>query len=1026
MPKVDRRGFVAGAGLLSAGVGHILPAAAATSDKAAVVGLRVSGRHEPIGLGDAAPSLSWRIEGSGPLHQSAYRILVSSNPQMLARNRGDVWDSGRIEGASSSVPFAGRKLRPAEQLFWKVQVIDSDGHSVWSEPSQWEMGLLHPSDWSGVWLAVEDENERGDRLAAPRWVEGASPSPTQPRSFRLSFQSGARRGLLTLVADGAISGLRLDGNPLEFPARDPNAFGGAPAARVDLQLTPGEHVLTLEVAPIAGFFTKPTVALAAQLRLVEVAAVRRISDGWETRIGVDAPWINASAAERQPVFPWPPTPARLLRRGFLRNGVVGRARLHVASLGGYRLWLNGTRIGDDELQSEPADYDRRIPCRSYDVTHLLREGSNVLGALVGDGFFASYQAPEGRFAYESAPRRIRIVLEIEGAGGEVQRVVSNKEWRHSISPLLMSELYAGEDQDLRLWPDGWLEPGFDASAWSEVWEAPTPSAICSPAEAEPIRIVRKLPPASIRKLAEDRFLIDFGQNFAGRVRLHVNGEAGQQIRVQHAEVLDGHGSPDRRNLRAARAEDRYILRGDPAGERLEPMLTYQGFRYAEVEGTADLKADAISGLVLSSALDETGTFRIDNPRLQRLWLNILWSQRSNFLGIPTDCPQRDERLGWTGDAQVFWNAAAFNMDVGAFTRSYCRILRDVQGQNGAYPLWAPSPSGLGWGTTSATPGWADAGIMLPYVTFLHNGDVAIVEENWEAMTAYLKGVIATNPDGLWEKDRGADLGDWLALDAKSPMDETTPKTLIATAMLARSIDQVAKMAAWTGRDAEAAHWREAHGRVRSAFQRKFVKTDGTVGNGSQCSFIMALTLGLLTPTQHAAAGKLLAADIRQRGSLLSTGFLGTPLALDALASVGEEKLAWDLLLRNQYPSWGYMVERGATTIWERWNGDTGDVAMNSFNHYALGAVAAFLYRRVAGIEPTEPGFARFRVAALPDERIPSAGATLDTVRGRIETRWSRAAGRVSLEVSVPGNCIATVALPDGEAEAGPGRHRFSY
>lgn len=1026
MPEVDRRGFVAGAGLLSAGVGRILPAAAAATDKATVVGLRAAGRHEPIGLGDAAPTLSWRIEGAGWIHQSAYRILASSNPRMLERNQGDVWDSGRIDGPSSSVRFAGRKLRSGEQVYWKVQVIDASGHSVWSEPSQWEMGLLQPSDWSGLWLAVENEEERGDRSAEPRWVEGASPSPSQPRSFRLSFRSDARQGQLTLVADGAIVALRLDGEPLEFPARDPNAFGGAPAARFDLQLKPGEHVLTIDVAPIAGFFTKPTVALAAQLRLAETAALRRISDGWETRLGADAPWVGAIAVERQPVFPWPATPGRLLRRGFVRHGPVRRARLHVASLGGYRLWLNGKRIGDDELQSEPADYSRRIPSRSYDVTQLLREGDNVLGALVGDGFFASYQAPEGRFAYGSAPRRIHMVLDIESVGGEIQRVVSDKEWRHAVSPLSMSELYAGEDQDLRLWPEGWLDPSFNASAWSKVWEAPTPSAVCSPAHAEPIRIVRKLTPVSIRKLAEDRFLIDFGQNFAGRVRLHLKGKGGQQIRVRHSEVLDKAGLLDRRNLRAARAEDRYILRGAPAGERLEPMLTYQGFRYAEVEGITELKADAISGLVLSSALEETGTFRIENPRLQRLWLNILWSQRSNFVGIPTDCPQRDERLGWTGDAQVFWDAAAFNMDVGGFTRSYCRILRDAQSQNGAFPLWAPSPSGLGWGTTSATPGWADAGIMLPYVSFLHSGDTAIVEENWDAMTAYLKGIFATNPGGLWEKDRGADLGDWLALDAKSPMDETTPKTLIATAMLARSIDQVAKMAAWTGRDVDAVHWREVHERVRSAFQQKFVDADGTVGNGSQCSFIMALALGLLTPTQHSAAGKLLAADIRRRGTLLSTGFLGTPLALDALASVGEEKLVWDLLLRNQYPSWGYMVERGATTIWERWNGDTGDVAMNSFNHYALGAVAAFLYRRVAGIEPIEPGFARFRVAVLPDEGIPSAGATLDTVRGRIETRWSRAAGRISLDISVPANCIATVVLPGGEQEAGPGRHRFSY
>lgn len=1026
MPQVDRRSFVIGAGILGVGAGKTLPAVAAGSTSVAVVGLQVSGRDAPIGIGDLHPTLSWRMEGPAKARQTACRVLVASSPDMLAVGRADIWDSGVLDGSTPSVRFGGPAPAAGRSCHWKVQVVDATGLATWSEASSWETGLLEPSDWTGDWLAVESADERDDRMAPPVWVEGPAPAPDQPRSFRLPFRSTATDAVLTIVADGTITRLSLDGATLDLPARDPNAFGGAPAARLALHMKAGEHILMIDVAPTPGFFIKPTVAVAAQLRLIEGGTALRKTTGWETRLGAVDPWEDAARAAAQPVFPWPPSPARLLRRAFREDGSVTRARLHVSALGGYRLWLNGARVGDDELQSEPADYSRRIPCRTYDVTRYMREGDNVIGALLGDGFFASYQAPEGRYPYGPAPRRIRAVLEIEGANGKTHRIVSDGDWRHADSHLRMSEIYAGEDQDLRLWPEGWLKADFDAAGWDSVWTAASPAAPCSPALCDPVRVTRKLAPTTVRRTGDQRFIIDFGQNFAGRVRLLARGEAGQRITVRHAEVLDSNGELDRRNLRAARAEDRYILRGRPEGEELEPILTYQGFRYAQIEGLSALDAANVTGLVLSSALPETGTFRIGDARLQRFWLNTLWSQRSNFMGVPTDCPQRDERLGWTGDAQVFWGAAAFNMDVAAFTRSYCRVLRDVQGSAGAYPLWAPSPSGLGWGTNSATPGWADAGVMLPYIAFLHGGDRAIVDENWEAMTAYLDGILATNPDGIWAKNRGADLGDWLALDARFPMDETTPKALIATAMLARSTDQVARMAAWTGRRDAALRWQQQHGRIRQAFQRDFVKENGAVGNGSQCGYIMALALGLLDAPRHRLAGELLASDIRRRGTILSTGFLGTPLAMDALASVGEHDLVWDLLLRGKYPSWGYMVDHGATTIWERWNGDTGDVAMNSFNHYALGAMAGFLYRRVAGIDPLEPGFARFKVAVLPDARVGNAGASVDTVRGRIETRWVSAAGRTTLDLTVPSNTVATVALPGGDVAAGPGRHRYTF
>jgi alpha-L-rhamnosidase len=1021
MPLIDRRTLLAGglgAGWLATPGAHARTATRLGADR-----LRVAALQDPLGIGDARPMLSWQVIGPPGAFQAAYRIRVASDPATLAAEKADLWDSGRVEGGiSTAVPYAGRALGSRQRCHWQVKLWSLDGESGWSAPAVWEMGLLQPADWTGEWLAVESTAERDDRLAGPPWVEALTPDERQPGRFRLSFRSGAGEGRLTIHTASRLLRLALDGRPIEIPSWHPDAYGGPPAATFPLALAPGEHVLMAEVAARREG-GKALAALAAQLRVPQAdGTLRRLVDGWHAA-GPDGSWTPAPVRKEQSHFPWPPTPARLLRRAFRLDAAPRTARLYVGALGGYRIWINGRRVGDDELQCEPAEYREHIPYRTYDVAPLLRAGDNVVGVMAGDGFYASYQAPDGRWAYGPAPRRLRLMIEAQAADGAVRRIATDSEWRHRQSPITLSEIYAGEDHDRRDWPQGWSAPGFDDGGWDRAWPAPAPAAQLVPSLAQPIRATRIVPPLAIRRIGPHAHLVDFGQNFAGRVRLTVTGARGSLVTVKHAEILTADGMLDRRNLRVARAEDRYILAGEPK-ETLEPVFTFQGFRYAQVDGPAELRPDMVEGVVLSSDLPEIGTFTVAEPMIQKLWLNTLWSQRSNFRGNPTDCPQRDERLGWTGDAQVFWDTAAFNMDVGGFTRSFTRMLRADQAANGAYPMWSPSPKGLGWGSSTPTPGWADAGVMLPYVSFLHNGDVTVVDDNWPAMTAYLEGILAANPDGLWQEGRGADLGDWLALDAKQPGDETTPKPLIATAMLARSLDQMAKMAAWTGRE-NATLWRRRAEATQASFARAFVAADGTVGNGSHTGYILALRLDLVPKELRATAGAKLAADIRRRGTLLSTGFLGTPLALDALVDIGEATLAYDLLLRTDYPSWGYMVRRGATTTWERWNSDVGDVSMNSFNHYAFGAVCSFLYRRVGGIEPVEPGFRRFRVAPAFDPRIGSAGVSLRSASGPIRLDWSRGRGRVTVRVDVPANTTADLVLPGLRRTYGPGQHELT-
>jgi alpha-L-rhamnosidase len=769
-----------------------------------------------------------------------------------------------------------------------------------------------------------------------------------------------------------------------------------------------------------GYFGKPKVAIAAQVRLP--GGAERLGEGWTTSVGAAdgwrgvgpaaGDWSAAQPVEDPPVFPWPATPGRSMRQTFTLKGSPSEGRLYIAALGGYDIWVNGQRVGDDTLRSEPADYAHRIPYRAYDVGPFLRAGENVVAVMVADGFYASYSAPAGRYAFGAAPRR--VLLQVEAmAGGKSVVVGSSDSWRAATSPLRYSEIYGGEDWDAAFEQRGWTSPGFDAAGWDPVWVAPVPTAPLMARLAPPVRVTRELAPRSIRALGGDRHLVDFGQNFAGRVRLKLVHPTGQTVSVRHAEILTPGGEIDQRNLRAARAQDTYRLAADGAAVTLEPRFTYQGFRYVEVSGVATLAADAVRGLVLNSDLQQTGHLGVENPLIQKIWTNALWSQRSNFVGIPTDCPQRDERLGWTGDAQVFWATAAFNMDVTTFTREWLRDVRAAQGPTGGYPLFAPLARNAAFGPPQATPGWADAGVMLPYVAYLHSGDRTIVDENWTAMRRYVDGLLALNPTGLWKEQRGADFGDWLAVDAKWPGEETTPKTLVATAMLARSVSQLAQLALWTGRADDAQSLTAAHAKIKAAYIEAFVRPDGSVGNDSQCGYILTLALDLAPPSLRAAAAARLVADIRRRGVALSTGFLGTPLALDALADTGHADVAFDLLLRTEAPSWGHMIEKGATTMWERWNGDTGDVAMNSYNHYAFGAVGAFLYTRVAGVEPLEPGFGRVRIAPLLDPRTGQVSCRYDSVRGPVQVEIRHAGGAALVTVTIPPGVQAEVVLPVG-------------
>jgi len=1021
----SRRNVLGSAGLASLVLAN--PTLAADpSEGLRIAGLMTENVVNPLGVQLSNVRLSWRLQtATRGTMQSAYQIQVASSAVNLTAGKFDLWDSGKIAGDQSfDVAYGGTPLASRQCAHWHVTVWDNHGRAATSAPAFWEMGLLSPADWTGKWFAAEDAEMREDRAVGLNWVGGERPQDNKPRQFRFTFTLNADAEVtLTTIASGTYK-LSLDGNSIALPPHSPIDFGPPGATSHVVPLKAGKHVAAFSVEEWdawATFFGFTTFNCAAMVRAkyADGRVVRIDDSGTRTSAEKPADWATLAFDDRAwplavPLSiakaPFPSKGAFLMRRNFAASGKIASARLYVAALGAHETYINGRKVGDDVLTPEFTNFRKRVLYRVHDVTALVKQGANAIGAMVGDGWYGSYLAPTGRFSFGEAPLRYLAQLEIVTTDGHKQIVVSDEQWSISPAPVTMSELYAGEDYDARLEQPGWSVADFKTNArWSAVCLASPGTGRLEGMISPPIRRTMNLPAKSIAAVAGG-YVVDFGQNFAGWIRLKARGRAGDKISLRFGEVLTSDGHVDQSNLRAARASDFYTLKGDPNGETFEPHFTYHGFRFVEISGlAAKPAANDITGIVIHNDLTETGHLRIGNPIISQLWRNALWSQRSNFIGIPTDCPQRDERLGWMGDANAFWDAAAFNMNVAPFTERWAADIREAQGSNGAYSVVSPNTLDDD-GKSGATPCWSDAGVMVPWVVWKRYGDTAIVDQHWNSMTHYIDSILANNPDLIWRNKRGQDYGDWVSYDGKEPGDPTTPKDLIGTAMWKHSVDALIDMGRATKRDVS--RYQAMSASLKEAFIKAFVQSDGTVGNDSQTSYILAVHFDLLPASLRTVAAAKLKANIIRRGNFLTSGFIGTAYSLDALAEAGYPEMIYDLLLRTQYPSWGYMVVKGATTIWERWNGDVGDVSMNSYNHYALGAVNGFVFRRIAGLDPVEPGFKLFRVNPILDARVKSGGGDYDSILGRLSTDWSQGSkGDFSMQVTVAPNARAHVHLP---------------
>ena len=739
---------------------------------------------------------------------------------------------------------------------------------------------------------------------------------------------------------------------------------------------------------------------------------------------ITSAWDEDPAADRRPP---------LLRRAFTLDRPVSSARLFVTAHGLYEVEINGTRVGDDALSPGWTVYGERLRYYTYDVTGHLTAGDNAIGALLADGWYRGRIGFRGGHANLYGDKVALLAqLHVTHDDGSVTVIGTDETWTASFGPILQASLYKGETYDARQLPTGWSTAAFDGSGWTLVTGVDRdPRTLVAP-EGPPVRCTGEIRPVSVWTSPSGKTLVDFGQNLVGRLRITVAGDAGSTVTLRHAEVLQD-GELCTRPLREADATDRYILAG--AGEETwEPRFTIHGFRYAEITGWTggDIEANVVAR-VYHTDMQRTGWFECSNPDLNRLHENVLWSMKGNFVDIPTDCPQRDERLGWTGDIQVFAPTASFLYDCSGMLSSWLKDVAAEQLPDGTVPWYVPViPGGSYW--TPIRPGavWGDVAVLTPWTLYERFNDPGILAAQYESAKGWVDLLDRLSGEShLW--NGSFQLGDWLDPTAppEDPTQAMTDPHLVATAYFAWSARHLAKTAAVLGKSADELHYLTLSQAVADAFAREYIHPDGIMTSDAQTAYALAIVFDLFPDAgSKARAGSRLAELVHENGNRIGTGFAGTPVVSDALTQSGEIDAAYNLLLEKECPSWLYAVGQGGTTIWERWDSMLPDGSINpgemtSFNHYALGAVADWIHRVVAGLAPLAPGYRKILIKPQPGGGLSWASAQHETPYGTAAVRWRVDDGDLSVAVEIPTGTTASVVLPGQEpVEVGPGRHSF--
>ncbi len=1003
---------------------------------AKAVDLRCEFMMNPEGIDRPAPRLGWRMQqiaGTQGQHETAYRILVASSQSVLDTDTGDLWDSGKVTGERPVlVSYAGKTLKSFQNYYWKVKIWDENGEEQsWSDTAHWAMGILDASQWQAKWLGYVAESEKN--IFAPDWYENAKwiwhpedkdiDLKNYSRFFktRLSVSNLAelQQAEILLCANDAFQ-LFVNGKEVSgIIAYRPEV--PAPQYNIKPYLKNGDNEIFIQTWK----YDNPDPAgLIGVVKIVKKDGdVETIETTEQWLVAVERNGKYEQADEVAPAsYKWRRTPgwrqtepSPVFRKAFSLNKEIVSAKIAISGLGYYELYCNGKKVGDHRLDPAFTNYNKRVLYTCYELKDYLEPGKNALGVMLGSGWFDIHTRATWDFdgaTWRDKPKMM-AQMQITFADGTQETIVSDLSWKASTGPVIRDGIRNGEMYDARQEQPGWDQPGFDDSAWHSPKVVLAPKGILDSQTMPPVRVVETLVPVSVTEPEAGVFVVDMGTNMAGWARLLVDAAQGDTIQVRYSERLDEKGMINqRRNARyvcqGPFQTDTYIAK-DGFTQVWEPRFTYHGFRYVEVTGLDKLTTDMIQGRVANTDFETIGHFKCSNDLLNTIYKITARSYQSNYMGYPTDCPQR-EKNGWTGDAQLASELGMLNYNNIPAYNKWAYDLLDARTPKGDLPGIAPTP---GWGYRDSNgPGWGSAAVMVPWNMYLYSGDTGILEDHYDLASEYVNFLNQRFPDHIVEMGRG----DWCYFKTK------TPGRVTSTALYYNNIKVLEEMASVLGKNKDAERYDKLAEKVKKAYNNEFYKGDGIYDLCSQTSQAISVFNGLVPEAEMDAAIAQLVNAVHAGNDHVDCGILGAKALFRALTLNGQHELAYKVATQPDFPGYGDWISKGATALWEDWTDTEG-----SLNHVMFGDIVTWFYRELAGINPVveNPGFKHILIQPKPVGDLTHVNASTRSLYGEIKSEWKIVDGKFILNVSIPPNSTADILMPDGsEHQVGSGQYEF--
>ena len=1018
----------------------------------------------------SAPRFSWEITSNqNNQRQSAWQLIVSDDRNIIDAAQGNIWDSGKMKGNTTfGIKWEGTKLASFTKYYWKVRIWNQDDvASDWSNTANFITGALDENDWSAQWIGDKPEvplnypllykhigylSAYTDQQNEEKWVQldledvkafdkiklyPADNNIRQikdyyfPLAYRIESSVDGQRWEELIVVNEALTPR---GKPIDHSIEGHHAryirFVATRLSQHDhINYNPNDRnnrtkKFAFALAELEIINEDQIVSIPSRITYKDALIKIDRENGYDPDMLADGITHTPAHPERRAIPPCP-----LLRKTIRLKDKPIQALAYVSALGIYELSINATHPDDQVLAPEWTDYHKHVQYQVYDISELLKNGTNTIGVQLADGWYAGMLGPvrwspyyPKRGAY-GLDRRLFFQLEIEYPDGETERFISDESWKiFTDGPMRMADHFLGETYDANKEVNGWKTTDFNDHQWKNARIDNTVDVQLVPQINQPIKVLETLPAKHVYKSQNGHYIFDVGQNIAGWCKIQLEGEPGDLITMQHGEILDEVGNLYTENLGMAVQIDSVIL--GPSGKlTYEPRFTYHGFRYVEVKGLRSAtNKHILEAKVVASAQPRTGTFACSNPLLNHLYQNINRSHISNMHSVPTDCPQRDERCGWMGDAFIFAQTSIFNRDMAAFYNKWTVDIMDAQSERGTFPDIAPHPFAHEKHFTGV-PGWADAGIQVPFILYQNYGDQEIITDNFEAYERYIENIRDNNPDHIWRNGLGNNYGDWLngnTLRAEGFPKEGAqiPSEVFATIMYYNSTCNLSEMARIVGSSKKAMYYRTLADKIKTAFANTFVDSNGIIEGDAQSCYALALYYDIFPEELEEKFEKRMIEKFIPYDGRMNTGFHSTLPLMNELAKRGYHDKAYQLLETTEFPSWGYSIEQGATSIWERWDGyvkgrGMQGAGMNSFNHYAFGAVGEWMYRHILGIQPDfqYPGFTHFILKPLPGGSLTWAKGSYHSISGQIEADWKKTSQNFEYRISIPANTSATIHLP---------------